>query len=299
MLRWRKRLTPGPLAPIAWRCRAPVPNSALRSSHIHLDEHRRRRSRQSPIEDHLHPAIALVALAEVLVEPRSVTPHDDEPVRQFATGKHLLDDLIGPREHGWRNRRAQRLRGLEIDHELELRRLLDRKISRVRPLSGSCLHRRRRGDGDLHDPGCSCGPPAHVLHDHGGQGPRGAPSGGDQHEGRRTAWTHRAPPRPGYICSEGVPPPMGEDQRPRVRTAPALIRWPSARMLLMTLHPAMAALRNDTPSRGPRCRASFGVSSLPRGTYAFRCRSTRPGGCRAASVVQTGTHAECMAILTT
>jgi hypothetical protein len=92
MLRWRKRLTPGRLAPIAWRCRAPFANSALRSSHIHLDGHRRRRSRQSPIEDHLHPAIPLVALAEVLVEPRSVTPHNDEPVRQFATGKHLLDD---------------------------------------------------------------------------------------------------------------------------------------------------------------------------------------------------------------
>jgi hypothetical protein len=128
MLRWRKRPTPGRLAPIAWRCRAPVANSALRSSHIHLDGHRRRRSRQSPIEHYLHPAIPLVALAEVLVEPRSVTPHDDEPVRQFATGKHLLDDLICPRERGWGNRQAQRLRGVEIDNQLEFGGLLDGQV---------------------------------------------------------------------------------------------------------------------------------------------------------------------------
>ena len=42
----------------------------------------------------------------------------------------FLDHLIRPRQHvGW-NRQADLLGGFEIDHELELRRLLHRQIGR-------------------------------------------------------------------------------------------------------------------------------------------------------------------------
>jgi hypothetical protein len=38
----------------------------------------------------------------------------------------LLDDLVRPPQHRRRNRKAERLGGLEIDHQLQLRRLFDR-----------------------------------------------------------------------------------------------------------------------------------------------------------------------------
>src|SRR5687767_11500842 len=37
-------------------------------------------------------------------------------------------DSIRPRQHVWRNRHTDLLRGFEIDHELELRRLLDGQV---------------------------------------------------------------------------------------------------------------------------------------------------------------------------
>jgi hypothetical protein len=40
----------------------------------------------------------------------------------------LLDHLVRPEQQRLRNREAERLRGLEIDHQLELRRLLDGEI---------------------------------------------------------------------------------------------------------------------------------------------------------------------------
>src|SRR5215467_3451870 len=43
---------------------------------------------------------------------------------------HLLNDLVCPREQRLRDRKAKRLGGLEVDDELELRRLLHRQISR-------------------------------------------------------------------------------------------------------------------------------------------------------------------------
>src|SRR5215468_4820530 len=43
--------------------------------------------------------------------------------------RQLLDDLVRPRQHRRRDREAERLGGLEVDHQLELRRLLDRKVS--------------------------------------------------------------------------------------------------------------------------------------------------------------------------
>jgi hypothetical protein len=43
-----------------------------------------------------------------------------------------FDDLIRAQQHRLRDREAERLRGLEVDHQLELRRLLDRKVGGLR-----------------------------------------------------------------------------------------------------------------------------------------------------------------------
>jgi hypothetical protein len=44
----------------------------------------------------------------------------------------LLDYLVGAPEDRHRNRQAERARGLQIDDELELGRLLDRQLARLR-----------------------------------------------------------------------------------------------------------------------------------------------------------------------
>src|SRR5581483_10891990 len=43
---------------------------------------------------------------------------------------YLLDDLIRPPEQGGRDRQAQRPRRLHVDHQLELRGLLDGQLAR-------------------------------------------------------------------------------------------------------------------------------------------------------------------------
>src|SRR5229473_6105404 len=45
-----------------------------------------------------------------------------------------LDDLICPPQHRRRDRQAEGLGGLEVDHQLELCRLLDGQVARVRAL---------------------------------------------------------------------------------------------------------------------------------------------------------------------
>jgi hypothetical protein len=57
----------------------------------------------------------------------------------------LLDHSIRPIQHRLRNREADLLRGLEIDHQLKLRRLLHRQVSRLGTLEdsvpcSSCYH---------------------------------------------------------------------------------------------------------------------------------------------------------------
>jgi hypothetical protein len=45
-----------------------------------------------------------------------------------------LDDLVGPQEQRLGDREAEGLRGLEVDHQLDLGRLLHREIARLRGL---------------------------------------------------------------------------------------------------------------------------------------------------------------------
>src|SRR5256885_2485950 len=44
---------------------------------------------------------------------------------------HLLDHLIGDGEQPWRKAEAERLGGIEVDHELKLGCLHDRKVARL------------------------------------------------------------------------------------------------------------------------------------------------------------------------
>ena len=48
--------------------------------------------------------------------------------------KALFDHLVGAGEDQGRDRQAERRRGLQVDHQLEGRRLLDRQIGGLRPL---------------------------------------------------------------------------------------------------------------------------------------------------------------------
>ena len=48
-----------------------------------------------------------------------------------------LNHLIRSHQHVWRNRQADLLSGLEIDHQLKLRRLLHREIGRLGALEDS------------------------------------------------------------------------------------------------------------------------------------------------------------------
>ena len=41
-----------------------------------------------------------------------------------------FDNLVGAGEDRWRDREPERLGGLEIDHQLECSRLLDRQVGR-------------------------------------------------------------------------------------------------------------------------------------------------------------------------
>src|SRR6516225_8314432 len=46
----------------------------------------------------------------------------------------LFDHLVGARQHRAWNGDSERLRGLEVDHEVKLRRLLDREFGGLAPL---------------------------------------------------------------------------------------------------------------------------------------------------------------------
>ena len=61
-----------------------------------------------------------------------------------------LDQLIGLEEEGRGNRDPEGLRGLEIDDQLELRRLLHRQVGGLTPLQ-EAMHISRRRAGSCHD----------------------------------------------------------------------------------------------------------------------------------------------------
>src|SRR5258708_4497507 len=65
----------------------------------------------------------------------------DDPQETF--GDLLLDHLVGTQQERFRDREAERLRGLEIDHQLESCGRLHRKIGWL----GACKARRRSADG--------------------------------------------------------------------------------------------------------------------------------------------------------
>src|SRR2546422_10998760 len=54
-----------------------------------------------------------------------------------------LIHLVCSQQHRLRNREAERLGGLHVDHELELRRLLDREVGWLRALEDFVYVRRR------------------------------------------------------------------------------------------------------------------------------------------------------------
>jgi len=53
---------------------------------------------------------------------RRLVPHELTPA-------WLLDHLVGEGKQRWRNREVERLRRLEIEHQLEFGRLLNRQIA--------------------------------------------------------------------------------------------------------------------------------------------------------------------------
>src|SRR5262249_23268291 len=56
--------------------------------------------------------------------------------KERASTMPSLDDLVGTAEDRQRNGQAERIGGLQIDDQLEFRRLLDREIGRVGALQG-------------------------------------------------------------------------------------------------------------------------------------------------------------------
>jgi hypothetical protein len=72
-----------------------------------------------------------------------VVPHFWRAAHVDAQKLFLFDHLVGAGKECMWNRKAQCLRGLEVDHQLELRRLLYRKIGRLCPIDRLVVKRGR------------------------------------------------------------------------------------------------------------------------------------------------------------
>ena len=81
------------------------------------------------------PGLLLVIAAEALLS------RDSAALAVSERGAGSLDHLVGAEEERLRDGEAKRLGGLEVDQQLELRRLLDRQVGGLRTLQNSTSER--------------------------------------------------------------------------------------------------------------------------------------------------------------
>src|SRR5512134_1128610 len=107
---------------------------------------KRRQARRTHAAPKTAKTPSTTALSPMLRDAHASTPKDASPIRRstppivlsglmlctsdvrlpVASRRFSLNNLIGPREHGGRDHDAEALRGVQVNHQLELRRLLDR-----------------------------------------------------------------------------------------------------------------------------------------------------------------------------
>jgi hypothetical protein len=73
------------------------------------------------------PAPHAASPLEPQAQPSGTQPRTPEP--RWSPEAQLLDDFVRPPQHRLRDRQPERLRGLEVDDQLEVRGLLDGQIS--------------------------------------------------------------------------------------------------------------------------------------------------------------------------
>ena len=67
-------------------------------------------------------------------EPQSLKVSHEMAPLSYRLANELLNHFIRPQQHRGRDRQAERFRGLQIDHQLEIRGLLDRQVGGLGPL---------------------------------------------------------------------------------------------------------------------------------------------------------------------
>ena len=87
----------------------------------------------APVDDGGNPSIRLEDRAQVYVQITVVALNDQKPLRvhgRSSLSAHLLNHLVRPRQHGPWDGQPERLRGLQVEGQFELGRLLDRQVRR-------------------------------------------------------------------------------------------------------------------------------------------------------------------------